>query len=159
MYLCCCACALFPHSPVLQAQCPHMVRLLHYYEVSNQRIFLLLEYVRGGRLLDFVQAKREQWQRLKEAVENPQSSSLLVSRLKSMDAHEQSASNNKAKARTIAPDRSLKGVARGGDLLASESPLSESPGEESADQEMERMLIATLKLIACSSSPPHAVCI
>ena len=79
MYLCCCVCALFPHSPVLQAQCPHMVRLLHYYEVSNQRIFLLLEYVRGGRLLDFVQAKREQWQRLKEAVENPQSSSLLVS--------------------------------------------------------------------------------
>lgn len=153
MYLCYCTCALFPRSSVLQAQCPHMVQLLHYYEVSNQRIFLLLEHVRGGRLLDFVQAKREQWQRLKEAVENPQSSNLLVSRLKSMDAHEQSASNNKAKAWTTAPDRSLKGVARGGDLLASESPLSESPGEESADQEMERMLSELTSIVPPSNVP------
>jgi len=70
-----------------------------------------------------------------------------------MDAHEQSASNNKAKARTIAPDKSLKGVARGGDLLASESPLSESPGEESADQEMERMLSELTSIVPPSNVP------
>ena len=134
-----------------------MVRLLHHYEVSNQRIFLLLDHVRGGRLLDFVQAKREQWQRLKEAVENPQSSSLLVSRLKSADAHEQTTSDNTTaqltKTRTIAPDRSLKSVGRGGELIASESPLSESPGEESADQEMERMLNELTSIVPPSDVP------
>ena len=55
-----------------------MVRLLHHYETSTHRIFLLLEYVGGGRLIDFVAGKREQWTRLHEAVTNPPSSSSLI---------------------------------------------------------------------------------
>ena len=61
-----------------QAQCPYMVRLLHHYETPNHRIFLLLEYVRRGRLLDFVRSKREQWSRLREAASNPPPSSSLL---------------------------------------------------------------------------------
>lgn len=57
-----------------------MVRLLHHYETSTHRIFLLLEYVGGGRLLDFVSRKRAQWKKLHEAASNPPpSSSLLLS--------------------------------------------------------------------------------
>ena len=62
----------------LQYHCPHMVRLLHHYETSTHRIFLLLEYVQGGRLLDFVNGKREQWKKLHEAVTNPPPSSTLI---------------------------------------------------------------------------------
>ena len=60
-----------------QAQCPHMVRLLHHYETASHRLFLLLEHVQGGRLVDLVALRREQWQRLQEAALNPPSSSLL----------------------------------------------------------------------------------
>ena len=55
-----------------------MVRLLHHYETSTHRIFLLLEYVGGGRLLDFVNGKRAQWKKLHEAVTNPPPSSSLI---------------------------------------------------------------------------------
>lgn len=55
-----------------------MVRLLHHYETSNHRIFLLLDHVKGGRMVDLVTAKREQWLRLKAAALNPPSSSLLL---------------------------------------------------------------------------------
>ena len=123
-----------------------MVQLLHHYETSNHRIFLLLEHVKGGRLVDFVQAKRDQWQRLKEAVENPQPSNLLVTRLASMDTksqtvHEQSAIPMDAAGRV--------------DLPASEPPLlSESPGEgESGDQEMERMLSELTSIVPPSDAP------
>ena len=63
-----------------------MVRLLHHYETSTHRIFLLLEYVGGGRLLDFVANKREQWKKLQEAVTNPPPSSSLVLSDTSKDA-------------------------------------------------------------------------
>ena len=69
------ACSSFPS---LQHPCPHMVRLLHYYETSTHRIFLLLEYVGGGRLLDFVNGKRAQWKKLHEAATNPPPSSSLI---------------------------------------------------------------------------------
>ena len=55
-----------------------MVRLLHHYETSTHRIFLLLEYVGGGRLLDFVSGKRAQWKKLHEAATNPPPSSSLI---------------------------------------------------------------------------------
>ena len=55
-----------------------MVRLLHHYETSNHRIFLLLDHVKGGKMVDLVTTKREQWKRLKAAVLNPPSSSLLL---------------------------------------------------------------------------------
>lgn len=55
-----------------------MVRLLHHYETSTHRIFLLLEYVGGGKLLDFVNGKRAQWKKLHEAATNPPPSSSLI---------------------------------------------------------------------------------
>ena len=123
-----------------------MVQLLHHYETSNHRIFLLLEHVKGGRLVDFVQAKRDQWQRLKEAVENPQPSNLLVTRLASMDT----------KSQTVHEQSALPTDAAGHvGLPASEPPLnSESPGEgESADQEMERMLSELTSIVPPSDAP------
>ena len=57
-----------------------MVKLLHHYETANHRLFLLLEHMKNGRLIDFVQAKRDQWNKLKAAAENPPPSSLLVSK-------------------------------------------------------------------------------
>ena len=47
-----------------------MVRLPHHYETTS-RIFLLLEHVKGGRLVDFVSAKRDQWEKLKTAALAP----------------------------------------------------------------------------------------
>ena len=41
-----------------------MVNLLHQYDSAN-RSFLLLEHIKGGRLIDFVAAKRKQWTALK----------------------------------------------------------------------------------------------
>ena len=55
-----------------------MVRLLHHYETSTHRIFLLLTYVDGGRLIDFVSSKRAQWNKLHEAATNPPPSSSLI---------------------------------------------------------------------------------
>ena len=55
-----------------------MVRLLHHYETSNHRVFLLLEHVRGGRMVELAAARRQQWQRLRAAVLNPPTSSLLL---------------------------------------------------------------------------------
>ena len=121
-----------------------MVQLLHHYETSNHRIFLLLEHVKGGRLVDFVQTKREQWQRLREAVENPQPSNLLVTRLASMDT----------KSQTVREQSTIPtNVAGRVGLPASESPLPESPGEESADQEMERMLGELTSIVPPSDVP------
>lgn len=122
-----------------------MVQLLHHYETSNHRIFLLLEHVKGGRLVDFVQTKREQWQRLREAVENPQPSNLLVTRLASMDT----------KSQTVHEQSTIPmNVAGRVGLPASESPLlPESPGEESADQEMERMLGELTSIVPPSDVP------
>ena len=62
----------------LQAQCPHMVRLLHHFETANHRLYLLLEHVGGGRMVDLVAARREQWERLRKAAMNPSSSSSLL---------------------------------------------------------------------------------
>lgn len=62
----------------MQKPCPHMVRLLHHYETSTHRIFLLLEYVDSGRLVDFVSCKRKRWARLHEAVTNPPPTSSLI---------------------------------------------------------------------------------
>ena len=68
-----------------QQQCPHMVRLLHHY-TPNHRIFLLLEYQKRGKLIEFVTAKREQWRKLCEAASNPPvSSNLLVNHQGSSD--------------------------------------------------------------------------
>lgn len=55
-----------------------MVKLLHHYETSNHRIFLLLEHVRGGRMVDLVTARRRQWELLRAAALNPPTSSLLL---------------------------------------------------------------------------------
>ena len=62
----------------LQTQCPHMVKLLHHYETTNHRVFLLLEHVRGGRMVDLVAARRQQWQRLRAAALNPPATSSLL---------------------------------------------------------------------------------
>ncbi len=69
----------------LQAHCKHMVKLLHHYETPNHRIFLLLEYMRRGRLMDHVMAKRAQWKRLHEAVLNPHPSSSLIKQQEEKD--------------------------------------------------------------------------
>ena len=55
-----------------------MVKLLHHYETTNHRVFLLLEHVRGGRLVDLVTARREQWGQLRAAALNPLTSSSLL---------------------------------------------------------------------------------
>jgi hypothetical protein len=59
-------------------QCPHMVQLLHHYETANHRVYLLLEHARGGRMVDLVAARRQQWELLRDAAINPPSSSSLV---------------------------------------------------------------------------------
>ena len=63
----------------MQLQSPYMVKLLHFYETHNHRIFLLLEHVKGKKLLDYVVAKRQQWRQLREAASNPPPSSSLLS--------------------------------------------------------------------------------
>ena len=55
-----------------------MVQLLHHYETSYHRVFLLLEHMRGGRMVDLVAARRHQWKLLQASALNPANSSLLV---------------------------------------------------------------------------------
>ena len=57
-----------------------MVQLLHHYETSYHRVFLLLEHMRGGRMVDLVTARRQQWKLLQASALNPVTSSLLVRR-------------------------------------------------------------------------------
>ena len=55
-----------------------MVKLLHHYETPNHRIFLLLEHIKRGMLIDFVTTKREQWRQLRNSAANPPPSSSLL---------------------------------------------------------------------------------
>ncbi|XP_011408795.1 PREDICTED: arginine/serine-rich protein PNISR-like, partial [Amphimedon queenslandica] len=41
------------------SQCPYMVKLLHHYETVSNRIFLLLEHIKNGRLVHHVQSIRD----------------------------------------------------------------------------------------------------
>lgn len=137
-------------APLLQALCPHMVRLLHHYEASSNRIFLLLEHVKGGRLIDFVNTKREQWQKLKEAALNPPVSTLLKQR-STADNEEQrteSKSTEEGSYRAqIDSEDSLKA------LNSLSSPLSESPGASSEPDEIERMLSELTAIVPPSDLP------
>ena len=45
--------------PTPKAQCPYMVQLLHHYETQTNRIFLLLEHIHSGRLIDHVLSLRQ----------------------------------------------------------------------------------------------------
>ena len=121
-----------------------MVRLLHHYETSNQRIFLLLEHVKGGRLVDFVCGKREQWQRLKEAALNP--SPLTLVRQKS--AADGSGFGMKTKV------ESGMGIRHSPESRNTEQDkdLSNS-SEQDDDDEMDRML-SELSSIVPPSEPP-----
>ena len=86
-------------SYLLQTQCPHMVQLLHHYETANHRIYLLLEHVKGGRMVDLVAARRQQWELLRSAAINPPSSSSLL--LRHNHQHTTSSSNQREKERNL----------------------------------------------------------
>ena len=133
--------------PSQQSQCPHMVRLLHHYETSSQRLFLLLEHVKGGSLIDFVQAKRAQWLRLKEAAMNPPHSTLLKQRSATTAGDMDSNVNQSKTAHRKADDD----LSKGGDNPV--APLSESQGGASETDEMERMLSELTSIIPPSDLP------
>ena len=118
-----------------------MVRLLHHYESTN-KIFLLLEHVKGGRLIDFVSTKREQWLKLRQAAMNPPPSTRLRQRAASSCRQESRSPEN------TKPDESLTATER------LTSPVSgESSSGQDQDQEMERMLSELTSIVPPSDLP------
>lgn len=109
----------------MQLQCPNMVRLLHHYQTAS-RIFLLLEYVKGTRLVDFVSTKREQWEKLKRAALAPQPLSTLASKKMSVNDGDDCCPEE-SKEDECKPSESVK--------------ISENPVGETETDEMERMLM------------------
>ncbi|XP_065882450.1 ribosomal protein S6 kinase-like 1 isoform X2 [Dysidea avara] len=55
--------------------CPFMVKLLHHYETTSS-IYLLLEYVTGGTILDVLKAEKDRFERRKSGISTPLNLSL-----------------------------------------------------------------------------------
>ncbi len=127
----------------LQLQCPHVVRLLHHYQTAS-RIFLLLEYVKGGRLIHFVSAKREQWEKLKRAAVEPHPLATLAGKEESEKAEVSSwrGEGTDGKGGEIQPNESLE-----------DPQLSASPRDDAHTDEMEQMLMELADIVPPSDLP------
>lgn len=55
---------------IKQFPCPFMVKLLHHYETTSS-IYLLLEYVAGGNILEAVKAEKDRFMRRKAGIITP----------------------------------------------------------------------------------------
>ncbi len=125
------------------------MRLVQYYETQNHRIFLLLEYIKRGKLLEFVNTKREQWKRLREAATNPPPSSSLVTGAKQLDRRE--TDSHTSPPSTKQPNSELNG--RNTDEDRSEGGDGSSD-DKLEDSELDRMLS---ELTVPSYLPPKRI--
>lgn len=144
-------CCDHPHVALLQRQCPYMVKLFHHYETPSHRIFLLLEHMPRGTLLDFVATKRTQWLRLREAAANPPPSSSLVSVTQGegrerggVAVGEGGVESEKFEAELDTKDDSFE-------ILGDED--DEAEDEEEEDSDMEKMLSELTAIVPPSAAP------
>jgi len=161
----------------MQLQCRFIVKLLHYYETPNHRIFLLLDYLGRGTLLDYVVSKREQWRKLKESATNPPPSSSLFSTKESsgdlpLERGAKEEDLSMPGSERLKDRKAKKEVGKdqhhGSDLEEAKETGEEAEGKEtggkdgdqlmtsdgSMDSEMEKMLTELSGIVPPSNLPP-----